>query len=182
MGRYGRRFLSNPFGCDAHHVRSRFRTSGFRDTLDSQGVRQTLHVVESPGLGSESVNGDRFGPKRGRGRRLLGRIERSLDMTNNAAPPAKGTPNRGDGAVGHPARRQGDVDVGKATAADEVGHILNSLAEADSMQKIRPASLWALRVALTAAVTEGLCGEITIKIPQKSNAPVEASFRTELLG
>lgn len=38
--------------------------------------------------------------------------------------------------------------------------------------------MWALKIALDAALTEGLGGEIRIKIPPKGNVPVEASFET----
>lgn len=60
----------------------------------------------------------------------------------------------------------------------EVQALLLALAQAESIQKIRPASLWALKIALQAAMTDGLGGEITITIPPKAGHPVEATFST----
>lgn len=74
------------------------------------------------------------------------------------------------------------VEEANPPSLNEISELLAALAASNSMQRIRPASLWALKIALAAAMTEGLCGEITITIPQKGNVPVEASFRTGRLG
>ena len=60
----------------------------------------------------------------------------------------------------------------------EVQAVLAALAQAESVLKIRPASLWALRLAVQAAMTDGLGGELTITIPPKTGHPVEVAFST----
>jgi len=99
-------------------------------------------------------------------------------MDNKGKPHAKDTPNLTDRGVAY-SRPSGKGSV--SNAQGEIGELLATLAGCDSMQKIRPASMWAIRVAVIAAMTDGLAGELTIKLPRKDTHPVEVSFRTELM-
>jgi hypothetical protein len=66
----------------------------------------------------------------------------------------------------------------RRAGGEAIEEILSGLAASLPMQAIRPASLWAMRMGLHAALTDGLGGEIRITIPPNPNHPVEASFST----
>lgn len=67
-----------------------------------------------------------------------------------------------------------------APSIEDLQEMLLALAGCDSMLKIRQQSLWAIKIAIHAALTEGLGGEIHMVIPDKSNKPIEVTFATTM--
>lgn len=62
--------------------------------------------------------------------------------------------------------------------ATTVLEVLRGLAEAETVRSVRPTSLWALQLALRAARTAGLSGELRLTFPPNPNHPMEADFST----
>lgn len=57
--------------------------------------------------------------------------------------------------------------------------IVEQLVMHDSFQRILPASLFNLSVALQALQTEGVGGTLTITIPEKSTRPIEIGYASK---
>jgi len=47
------------------------------------------------------------------------------------------------------------------------------------MDRVRPASLFNLQVAVSALAEEGVAGTLTIHIPAKSGAPIEMDYSSK---
>lgn len=58
--------------------------------------------------------------------------------------------------------------------------ILGMIAQHDTMQRIRPASLFNLNVAARAMGTEGVGGVLTIQIPAKAGGQVEIGYSSSI--
>lgn len=72
-------------------------------------------------------------------------------------------------------REEAVRDRVKATIA------LTRIAQHDAVQRMRPASLFNLQIALQALETDGIGGTIVLRIPTKAGTPMECEYHSALL-
>lgn len=69
-----------------------------------------------------------------------------------------------------------NVNSDKGSNGAQASAMLERLGRHDAMQRVRPASLFNLNVALLALQAEGVGGTLTIRIPAKAGGQVEIEY------